>query len=106
LFELAGAPAGDVEILVVEREIDVGDERRHGLEAFEERRQLRWIGRNRWDGAPEQAWFVGDNLEWDVAAPQNLGMCAVWIDTARAGLPSGTTVRPDRIIHALGELGW
>lgn len=53
---------------------------------------------------PDETGFVGDNLEWDVAAPQRLGLYAIWIDTARAGLPGGTAVRPHRIIHALAEL--
>ena len=53
---------------------------------------------------PEESWFVGDNLEWDVASPQRLGLRGIWVDSARAGLPSGTAVRPDRIIHALAEL--
>ena len=38
------APAGDVQEPVVEREIDVGDQRRHGLEALQQRRQLFGIG--------------------------------------------------------------
>jgi hypothetical protein len=38
LPELARAPTGDIKIPVVEREIDVGDERRNRLEAFEQRR--------------------------------------------------------------------
>jgi putative hydrolase of the HAD superfamily len=53
---------------------------------------------------PEDTWFVGDNLEWDVAAPQRQGLRGIWIDTARAGLPDGTSVQPHRIIHALAEL--
>jgi len=53
---------------------------------------------------PAETWFVGDNLEWDVAAPQRLGVCGIWVDTTRAGLPDGTSVQPDRIIHALAEL--
>jgi len=56
------------------------------------------------DSQPEETWFVGDNLEWDVASPQRLGLRAIWVDGARAGLPPGTTVRPDRIVHALAEL--
>ena len=35
LPHLPGAPAGDVEEPVVERELDVGDERRHRLEVLE-----------------------------------------------------------------------
>ena len=53
---------------------------------------------------PAETWFVGDNLEWDVAAPQRLGLSAIWVDTARGGLPAGTTVQPHRIIHSLAEL--
>src|SRR5487761_1176537 len=40
LKEFAGAPRGDIELLVIERKVDVGDEGRHRLEAFEEGRQL------------------------------------------------------------------
>src|SRR5438093_1549802 len=49
LLEFAGAPARDIQKPIVEREIDVGDERRHRLEAFQERRQvvgLGWLGGN------------------------------------------------------------
>ena len=45
MMEIACAPARDIEEAVVHREIDVGDERRHGLEAFEHRRQEIGIGR-------------------------------------------------------------
>lgn len=54
--------------------------------------------------APADAWMVGDNLEWEVAAPQRLGMYAVWVDSRKTGLPTSTKVRPDRIILALPEL--
>ena len=39
------------------------------------------------DVKPADAWMVGDNLEWDVAAPQKLGMSGVWIDARGRGLP-------------------
>lgn len=54
--------------------------------------------------APEEVWMVGDNLEWDVAAPQKLGIFSIWLDFAGTGLPEGSTVRPDRIIRSLTEL--
>jgi putative hydrolase of the HAD superfamily len=54
--------------------------------------------------APEHTWMVGDNLEWEVAAPQRLGIHAVWIDSENKGLPEGSTVVPDRTIKALSEL--
>ena len=53
---------------------------------------------------PQEAWFVGDNLEWDVAAPQRAGMYAVWLDRKRNGLPTSAPTTPDRIIHSLTEL--
>jgi putative hydrolase of the HAD superfamily len=53
--------------------------------------------------APE-TWMVGDNLEWEVAAPQRLGIHAIWYDVDGGGLPEGSTVRPDRTIRTLSEL--
>ena len=50
------------------------------------------------------AWMVGDNLEWDVAAPQRLGIRGIWNDYRRAGLPPDCPVRPDRIVHSIAEL--
>jgi putative hydrolase of the HAD superfamily len=48
--------------------------------------------------------MVGDNLEWEVIAPQWLGIFAVWHDHTGRGLPKGTTARPDLIIRSLREL--
>jgi putative hydrolase of the HAD superfamily len=53
---------------------------------------------------PAETWMVGDNLEWDVAAPQRLGIRGIWIDHAGKGVPAGRNVRPDRIIRRLSEL--
>jgi putative hydrolase of the HAD superfamily len=53
---------------------------------------------------PTQAWMVGDNLEWDVAAPQRLGIYGIWNDIAGRGLPADSAVQPDRIINGIGEL--
>jgi len=52
---------------------------------------------------PGDAWMIGDNLEWDVAAPQRMGIFAIWIDTRGRGAPDNG-VRPDRIIRGLSEL--
>jgi putative hydrolase of the HAD superfamily len=53
---------------------------------------------------PADAWMVGDNLEWDVAAPQRVGIRGVWVDVAGSGLPPGCGVCPDQVITALDEL--
>ena len=53
--------------------------------------------------APE-TWMVGDNLEWEVEAPQRLGIYAIWMDVHGEGLPPDSTIRPDRIIRSLREL--
>jgi putative hydrolase of the HAD superfamily len=50
------------------------------------------------------AWMVGDNLEWEVAAPQRLGIFAIWFDGESKGLPQDTLITPDRIIASLSEL--
>ena len=49
-------------------------------------------------------WIVGDNLEWEVVAPQRLGIHAIWHDLGGEGLPEGSPIRPDRVIRSLPEL--
>ncbi len=80
--------------VLIEGEFGVGkpDERVY-LHALEQLRVL-----------PSETWMVGDNLEWEVAAPQRLGIQGVWVDSAGAGLPSSSDVRPDRVIGSLPEL--
>ncbi len=57
------------------------------------------------DASPANTWMVGDNLEWEVAAPQALGIHAIWRDpTGRGILPDNATVRPDRILTQLPTL--
>lgn len=56
------------------------------------------------DAAPGDAWMVGDNLEWEVAVPQKLGIYCVWNDAKGAGLPENSGIRPDRIIRSLPDL--
>lgn len=53
---------------------------------------------------PHETWMVGDNLEWEIRAPQRIGIHAIWHDTLGDGLPAGTDARPDRIIRSLREL--
>ena len=49
-------------------------------------------------------WMIGDNLEWEIVAPQRLGIYAIWMDVHGEGLPPESTVKPDRIIRSLTEL--
>lgn len=49
-------------------------------------------------------WMVGDHLEWDVAAPQRLGIRGIWIDHVGRGVPTGSAVHPDRILRHVAEL--
>lgn len=74
----------------------------HGFGKPEERAYRHALARL--GAEPADAWMVGDNLEWEVAAPQRLGLFSVWHDHAGAGLPPRSTVRPDRIIRSLTEL--
>lgn len=53
---------------------------------------------------PSDCRMIGDNLSWDVAAPQTLGIHAIWNDWRGSGLPDGSSVRPDRIIRSVAEL--
>ena len=53
---------------------------------------------------PCDAWMIGDNLEWDVAAPQRLGIAGIWVDVRGAGLPSGAPAEPAAVIRGLVEL--
>jgi putative hydrolase of the HAD superfamily len=53
---------------------------------------------------PEQCWAVGDNLEWDVGAPQKLGIFGIWNDYRKKGLPVDSQIVPDRIINSIQEL--
>ena len=80
--------------IVIEGEFGVGkpDERvyRHALEQL--------------GSEPARAWMVGDNLEWEIAAPQKLGIFSIWMDAAGKGLPPDSAVRPDRVIRSLWEL--
>jgi putative hydrolase of the HAD superfamily len=48
-----------------------------------------------------EVWMMGDHLEFDVAAPQRLGLRAAWVDRPGVGLPAGSPVRPDRIVRGL-----
>jgi len=58
----------------------------------------------RMGAAAERTWFVGDNIEWDVSAPQRHGMFGVWVDARGVGLSAGSPHAPDRVIRNIVEL--
>ena len=82
------------DVILIEGEFGAGkpDDRvyRHVLEALRIR--------------AAEAWMVGDNLEWDVAAPQRLGMRGVWVDGQGQGVPATEATRPDFILRAFKEI--
>ena len=49
------------------------------------------------------AWMVGDNYEWEVVAPQKLGICGIWYNPFDVEIPPHAT-RPTRVIKRLSEL--
>jgi len=53
---------------------------------------------------PQDAWMVGDNLEWDVLAPQRLGLSGVWVNGGGQGLPKNCSMTPYRIIRAFPDV--
>ena len=52
----------------------------------------------------EDVWMVGDNLVWDVEAPQKVGIYSIWNDYKKTGLPINSKIVPDRIINSIIEL--
>jgi putative hydrolase of the HAD superfamily len=52
----------------------------------------------------QEAWMIGDDLDFDIAASKHLGIVSIWFDPAQSGLPEKSSVSPDRIIHSLLEL--
>jgi len=86
--------AGFFDVIVIEGEFGVGKPEeivyRHALE--------------RLGIAATEAWMVGDHIEWDVAAPQRLGLRGIWVDRERTGLPEGISVRPHRIVREFCEV--
>jgi putative hydrolase of the HAD superfamily len=49
-------------------------------------------------------WVVGDDLDWEVAAPHRLGLYTVWVDGRGVGPPADATARPDRVVRSLADL--
>lgn len=74
----------------------------HGFGKPEERAYLHAM--QTLDVTAADTWMIGDNLEWEVEAPQRLGIYSIWIDVHGDGLPAESPITPDRIIRSLSEL--
>lgn len=53
---------------------------------------------------PEEAWIVGDNWEWEIAAPKELGMTCIWRDKRGNGPPDDTEIEADAVIDQFSEI--
>jgi putative hydrolase of the HAD superfamily len=54
--------------------------------------------------SPADAWMAGDNLEWDVRAPQRLGIRGIWVHPLGGVGSNHDAAAPDRVVRALSEL--
>jgi putative hydrolase of the HAD superfamily len=50
-----------------------------------------------------EAWMIGDNFEWEVTAPQRIGIKGIWIDHKGIGVPA-SSVQPYMIVKNLSEV--
>ena len=91
-----------IRFALAERFDHVQIEGEHGFGKPEERAYTHAMGAL--GVGPHDTWMVGDNLEWEIVAPQRLGIYAIWYDGYSVGLPPDCPVRPDRIIRSLPEL--
>ncbi len=53
---------------------------------------------------PEDTWMIGDNYEWEVVAPKQLGITSVWVNPKNEEIPKGSQIRPDWIVESINEV--
>ena len=58
---------------------------------------------DRLEVSPGAAWMVGDNLEFDIAGAQAVGMLSAWVDFEGGGVLESSAVRPDCVVRSLAE---
>lgn len=49
-------------------------------------------------------WMIGDNIRWDVAGPQAIGIFSVWVNTKKAAPPADENIQPDLYCDSLYEV--
>jgi len=52
----------------------------------------------------ENCWIVGDNLEWEIKVPQQLGFFTIWHDYLGKGLPRDSSIIPHLVIRSLSDI--
>jgi len=82
------------EVCLVEEEVGFGKPDRRVFELAMEKLGV----------TPSETWMVGDNLEWDIEIPKQLGIYTIWNDYLKRGLPTGSKIMPDQIIYQISEL--
>lgn len=58
---------------------------------------------NRLQVEPDETWMAGDNFEWEVAAPQRLGIKGIWINHRRQDTAS-LSMQPFHAVTTLSDL--
>ena len=97
----AGAQRAKVERFALSDRFDhIQIEGEHGFGKPEERAYLHAM--QALGVTASDTWMIGDNLEWEVVAPQRLGIYAIWIDVHGDGLPAGLH-REARPHHPLAD---
>ena len=97
----AGAQRAKVERFALSHRFDhIQIEGEHGFGKPEERAYLHAM--QALGVTASETWMIGDNLEWEVVAPQRLGIYAIWIDVHGDGLPAGLH-RQARPHHPLAD---
>lgn len=71
-----------------------------GLEKPDQR--IFQLALNKLQVQPEDALFVGDNLEKDVVGPQGAGLKGIWFNPSR--MENDSNIKPDEEIQSLDEL--
>ena len=67
-------------------------------------RRIYEVALSKMNTAGERTMMVGDNLKWDVAGPQSVGMYGIWFDVKRRGLPEDSGIRPDGVITDISQI--
>jgi FMN phosphatase YigB (HAD superfamily) len=51
-----------------------------------------------------EACMVGDNLTWDIAGAQALGIATIWVDRRGTGVPPDAPATPTWVVRGVDEV--